>query len=137
VKVDIDFSELSKLAQELITQTPKQAKAAARKVTTAQGRLVKSRARSAAPKDRPWLAGAIRSKAWNNPDSVATSVYAEATDPEGRPVAFVVEYGTSKMPPQPFMEPAIAPAHESYPAAVLAAIDPFEAPGGDGGGGDE
>lgn len=136
MNVDVDFSELSTLAQELITEAPKQAKAAARKVTTAQGRQVKSRAVAAAPKDRPWLAGAIHQKAWNNPDSVATSVYAEGTDPEGRPVAFVVEYGTSKMPPQPFMDPAIAPAHESYPTAILAAIDPFAAPG-DSGGGDE
>lgn len=136
MKVDIDMSELSDLAQTLLNDTPKQALAAARKVTNAEGRQVKSRMQAAAPRDRGWLASHIRQKAWTNPDSVASSIYAESLDPEGRPVAFVQEYGTSVMPPQPFAEPAIAPAHESYPTAVLGAIDPFAAPGSDGGGGD-
>lgn len=135
--IDVDVSELSQLAQTLLNESPKQAMAAARKVTTAQGRQVKSRAVAGAPRDRPWLASAIRQKTWTNPDGVAVSIFAEATDPEGRPVAFVVEYGTSRTPPQPFMGPAIDPAHNSYPPAVLAAIDPFAAPGSDGGGGDE
>lgn len=133
MNVTVDMSELSELAQILINEAPMQAIGAARKVTTAEARKVKARAQAAAPRDRPWLAGAIRQKTWTNPESVAASVFVEGADPEGRAVAFYVEYGTSKAAPQPFMGPAIASSHESYPPAVLAKIDPFGSPGGGGG----
>lgn len=127
MKLNIDVSELRELSRTLIKDAPDQAIAAGRAATIEEARLIKSRARSAAPKDRPWLSGAIHQKSWKNPNSVATNVFVEAEDPEGRRVAFYVEYGTSKAAPQPFMGPAIAPSQTSYPAAVLAKIDFFGA----------
>lgn len=137
MRIEVDMSELSALGRQLIEEAPRQARNAARKVTTAEGRQVKSRAQAAAPRDRGWLAqSGIRSKAWNNPGDVATSIFT-VSDPEGRAVGFYQEYGTSRHPPQAFMEAGIGPAHGTYPPAVLAAIDPFAKPGPTGGGGDE
>jgi len=134
VKVEVDMSELSALGRQLIEEAPRQARNAARKVTTVEGRGVKSRMRAAAPRDTGWLAGqGIRSKAWNNPDNVATSIFT-TPNPDGRDEGFYQEYGTSRHPPQAFAEAGIGPAHGSYPPAVLAAIDPFEKPGTDQGG---
>lgn len=138
MRVEVDMSELSDLARILMNEAPKQAVSAARRVTQAEGRGVKSRAQANAPKGRPWLSSqGIRMKSFNNPDSVATNVFT-VPDPEGRDVGFYQEYGTSRNPPVGFMQAAIAPAEQSYPPAVLAAIDPFAKAGGDdGGGGDE
>jgi hypothetical protein len=137
VKVEVDMSELSDLAQTLLNETPKQAMSAAKKVTIAETRAMKSRAQAGAPRDRPWLAQqGIRMKTFTNPNGVAGNVYT-TPDPEGRPVGFFVEYGTSVTPPQAFMEPALTPAESTYPTAVLAAVDPFGSDPGDGGGGDE
>lgn len=137
MKVEIDMSELSDLAQTLLTDTPKQAMRAVKKVTVVETRAMKSRAQAAAPRDRPWLAQqGIRMKTFNNPDGVAGNVYT-VPDPKGRSVGFYVEYGTSRTPPQPFMQPAVTPAEGTYPAAILAAVDPFAGDSGDSGGGDE
>ena len=137
MKVEIDMSELSALAQTLINETPEQARQAARKVTTTEGRGVKSRMQAAAPRDTGWLAtSGIRMKAWNNPDNVATSIFTTPNS-EGRDEGFYQEYGTSRHAPQAFAEAGIGPAHGSYPTAVLAAIDPFGKASGGGGGGDE
>jgi len=138
VKVDIDLSELTDLAQTLTRDVPQRAVAAGRRVTQAEARLVKARAQAAAPRGRPWLAtSGIRMKSFTNKGNIATNVFT-VPDPEGRDVGFYEEYGTSRNPPHAFMAAAIAPAEASYPAAVLAAVDPFGAgSGGDAGGGDE
>lgn len=125
MKFDADFSELADLGKILSEDATGQAAAATRQVTIAEARQVKSRARAAAPRDRPWLANAIRQKTWSSGINTRTHIYAEALDPEGRASPFYVEYGTSRTPPQPFMGPALQPALTSYPAALLEAIDPF------------
>lgn len=134
---EVDMTEVAQLAKDLF-DAPAKAVPVIRKVTQAEARKVKSRAQAAAPRDRPWLAQqGIKQKSFTNEDNIATNVFT-VPDPEGRDVGFYVEYGTSKMPPQPFMEPALAPAETSYPDAVLAAVDPFmPGPVGDVSGGDE
>jgi hypothetical protein len=132
VKITADFSELERLADDLATNAPRQALDAARKATIAEGALVQSRARDAAPRDRPWLAtSGIRRRSGSVADAVWSYIFT-VPDPEGRPVGFFVEYGTSVMPPQAFMEPAAAPAEQTFPVAVLAAIDPFRSSSGSG-----
>lgn len=122
---DIDMREVMKLADDLETIAPKQMLNAVRKTTRAELAQVKSRARAGAPKDRPWLSrGGLRRSMRTYSDAVVGTVYSPP-DPEGRPVAVFVVYGTSKMPPQDFITPAITPAEASYPTAVLAAIEPL------------
>lgn len=129
---DIDTSELSALARHLVAEAPRQAVRAAHAVTVAESMQVQSRAKAAAPRDRPWLSTqGIRRKSGMDGQGSWSIVYT-TSDPRGRAVAFYVEYGTSRMPPQPFMTPAIEPSHASYPAAISKAVDPF---GGGGGGG--
>jgi HK97 gp10 family phage protein len=128
MKIDIDMSELSDLAEELIKVAPERAHSAAHSVTKAESAATQTRAKTAAPRDRPWLATqGIRRKSGKDAQGAWSIVYT-IPDPRGRSVAFYVEYGTSRMPPQPFMTPAIEPAHTSYPAALSEAVDPF---GGD------
>jgi HK97 gp10 family phage protein len=115
-----------------MTTAPDQAVRAAHAVTVAESTQVQNRAKAAAPRDRPWLSTqGIRRKSGSDGKGSWSIVYT-VPDPRGRAVAFYVEYGTSRMPPQPFMTPAIEPAHATYPAALAQAVDPF---GGSGGGG--
>lgn len=125
MRAEIDLSELSDLGEHFKSLAPKQAKAAVRKALVAEGRRVKSKAQSLAPKDRPWLAQSIHMKTWTNPDGAAVNVFSELFDPEGRPVAVFVEHGTTDTPPQPFMGPAGSGAEASLPRAVADAIDPL------------
>ena len=137
MKIDIDTSELSAFARQLINDAPKQAEQAVRQATIAEGRAMKSRAIAGAPRDTGWLAATgVRMKTWKNRDGVAVNVFT-IPNSEGRNEGFYQEYGTSRHAPQPFLLPAVIPAESSYPAAVLAAVNPLEKPGGDGGGGDE
>lgn len=123
--MNIDLSELSALAVEFNTASPRRAADIAHAVTIAESAAVQSRARANAPRDRPWLATAgIRRRSGRDSGSSWAYVFTVA-DPEGRPSGFFVEYGTSKMPPQPFMQPAIDPSEIAYPAAIAARIDPF------------
>lgn len=128
---DIDMTEILNLADDLENVAPKQMKNAVRKVTRTETSQMLSRARAGAPKDRPWLSTAkgIRKSMRTYPDAIVGSVYSPP-DPEGRPVAVFVVYGTSKMPPQDFLTPAISPAESTYPAAVLAAIEPLASSAG-------
>lgn len=129
MKVVADFSELQALADTLGGDAPEQATAAVRKVAIAEGTAVQARAKAAAPRDRPWLASSgIRRRSGSSGDAAWSYVFT-AADPEGRPSGFFVEYGTSVMPPQPFMGPAAVASEQTFPAAVLAAIDPFRAAG--------
>jgi HK97 gp10 family phage protein len=124
MRVSIDMSELDDLA-DVLQKAPAQAESAVHAVTLAEGKAVHTRAKAGAPRDRPWLASrGIRRKSRKEGGGSTSNVFT-VPDPRGRPVGFFVEYGTSRMPPQAFMEPAIAPSQASYPAAVLAAIEPF------------
>lgn len=132
MNVDIDTSELTSLARDLMDAAPKQAAAAVHRVTLKEAVGVQSRAKAAAPRDRPWLSTqGIRRKSGKDGAGSWSIVYT-TPDPEGRRSAFYVEYGTSRMPPQPFMTPAVAPSHESYPAAIQAEVDPFGKDSGSG-----
>jgi HK97 gp10 family phage protein len=125
VNIDIDVTELLDLAGDLENIAPKQMRNAMRAVTKAETAQVLSRARAGAPKDRPWLAGpGLRKSMRTYGDAVVGSVYSPP-DPEGRPVAVFVVYGTSKMAPQDFITPAMSPSEATYPPAILAAIEPL------------
>lgn len=137
--IEIDVAEITQLEQDLRTKAVAQMKTAARRVTVTELKALQDRAKSLAPRDRPWLATqGIRRKTRSDASSVSGDVFT-VSDPEGRPVGFFVEFGTSKMPPQPFMLPAVAPAEQSYPEAISRAIDPLTTSGGGGGvdGGDD
>lgn len=137
--IEIDVSEIEQLETDLRTKAVAQMRSAARKVTATELKALQDRAKANAPRDRPWLATqGIRRKTRSDSQSVSGDVFT-VSDPEGRPVGFFVEFGTSKVPPQPFMLPAVAPAQQSYPDAISRAIDPLTTSGGGGdvGGGDD
>lgn len=122
---DIDMREILKLADDLENIAPRQMQNAVRKVTRNELAQVKKRARAAAPKDRPWLSrGGLRRSMRTYGDAIVGTVYSPP-DPEGRPVAVFVVYGTSKMPPNDFIGPAISPSESTYGPAILAAIEPL------------
>jgi len=124
MRIDLDIRELRRLADDL-GKAPKQAATDAYKVTVAESSTVHSRARAMAPRRRPWLSPqGIRRKSGRDAKGPWSIVYT-APDPRGRPVGFFQEYGTSKHPPQPFMTPAIEPAHQSYPDAIAKAVNPL------------
>lgn len=126
MKVDIDVSEILKAADDLETVAPKQIKNAMRTVVRAERNQVRSRAQAGAPKDRPWLStgAGLKVSMRTYGDAIVGTVYSPP-DPGGRPVAIFVVYGTSKMPPQDFITPAMSPAESTFPPALLAAIEPF------------
>lgn len=121
----LDTSEMSKLAQDLAKASePKQkeARAAVQKI----GRQVKSRAQAAAPRDRPWLATTgIHVKTWSTPQGVHVDIFT-GMDERGVNVGFLAEYGTSDMPPQPFLTPQTGWAAGEVEAALAKIVDPFE-----------
>ncbi len=134
MNIDIDVSEILELANDLANVAPKQMKNAVRRVVRAETAQVRSRAQAGAPKDRPWLStGGIQQSLRTYGDAIVGSVYSPP-DPEGRPVAVFVVYGTSKMAPQDFITPAMSPAEGTFPPAVLAAIEPLSGSAGQGGG---
>lgn len=121
--VKFDVSQIDALAKDLATKAPKQVVRAGRSVTVNEIKAVQDRAKANAPRDRPWLATqGIRRKTYVNKGNILGRAYT-VPDPEGRPVGWFVEYGTSKMAPQPFMLPALTPSEQSYPAKIAEAID--------------
>lgn len=137
--VDIDVTEILKLANDLENVAPRQMLKAARKVTVAEIKKVQDKAKAEAPRDRPWLATqGIKRRTSSYSDAIVGTVFT-VPDPRGRAVGFFVLYGTSSTPPQDFLTPAFIESERVYPDAVLAAIDPLAiaAGGGDSGGGSE
>lgn len=135
MKVEFDLRELYVLADDLQNVAPKQMRKAVTAVTVAETKAVQARAKAAAPRDRPWLSTrGIRRKLYKNADNISGTVYT-VPDPRGRPVGLFVEFGTSKMEPQPFLSVAIEPSQDAWPMACLYAINPLHP--GAGGGGDE
>lgn len=123
--IDIDVTEIMKLASDLENVAPKQMRNAVRSVLSPETSQLRDRMRAGAPRDRPWLSTSqgIKKSMRTYPDAIVGSVYSPP-DPRGRPVAVFVVYGTSKMPPQDFLSPAMAGA-EGFPGKVLAALEPF------------
>jgi len=137
VKIDIDASEIYKLAKDLDQAAPKQIRRAARKVVVSEIGKVLTHAKSDAPKDRPWLATqGLRRRTSSYPDAVLGTVYS-VPDKKGRPVGFFVLFGTASTAPQDFFAPALAAAERTFPAAALAAPEPLSGDGGGGGGGED
>jgi HK97 gp10 family phage protein len=123
MRVDVDMSELADLGKTL-GESAAQAMTAVHSATLAEGKQVHARAKAGAPRDRPWLVTGIRRKTRREANGSSVNVYT-IPDPRGRTVAFYVEYGTATTAPQPFMQPAVAPALETYPAAIAKVVDPF------------
>lgn len=124
MSLDIDFSEVQKVADRIGLE-PAQAVKHLRAAAVTVGRQATARAKQAAPKDRPWLAtSGIRQKTWSDRNGAHTDIFT-VPDPEGRPVGFFVEYGTSDTPPQPFLTPQVAWAEPELHAEVLRRIDPL------------
>lgn len=110
-EVTFDTSELSALAAEFVKAgvlAPK----VVDKIVGATAREVRDDMRSSAPRDSGELVGSIRVRAAGRG---AREVRAEARH------AVFVEYGTSVMPPQPFVGPAADRADRLLADRVLAA----------------
>lgn len=103
---DIDASEVHDFAKEL-HRVPAVHRVAVGSSVKQHTSAVAQRARTNAPKDRPWLStpdGVQESFGFIGGNAVG-SVWSGA-DPRGEYVGFRVEYGTSFMQPHPFMVPA-------------------------------
>lgn len=124
--ITLDVSELDKLAKDLSKLDEpkrKEATAAAQRV----GAQVASRAKAAAPRDRPWLATrGIHRKTWKPRDGVHVDVFT-GMDERGVNVGFYVEYGTSDTPPQPFLTPQTGWAAQELERELTEIVDPFKA----------
>lgn len=119
MRVDVDVSELRALAQSqrqaLVELTPQLERA-----LTTKARAVAARARTAAPKDRPWLGtteGVVVRK-----NSALRRTILSPLDPDGQSVGYRVEYGTSTRPPRPFLGPALVEQRDAFNAEMLAAL---------------
>lgn len=122
--MNIDLSEVDGLAEALL-KAPDQARTVAEEEVTEAGKRVQSNAKAAAPRDRPWLANNIRRRTWKQADGIHSDVFV-GPDPEGRPVAVVVEYGTTKMAPQPFLTPTADVEGEVMLQKILRRVGVFE-----------
>lgn len=103
---DVDASEVHDFAKELHL-VPEMHRVAVGRAVKHHTDAVAQRARTNAPKDRPWLStpdGIQESFGFIGGNAVG-SVWSGA-DPRGEFVGFRVEYGTSFMAPRPFMLPA-------------------------------
>jgi HK97 gp10 family phage protein len=92
VKIDVDFGELTKFAAALRTDAAVASGRVERAVAASTNRL-EAQATSAAPV----LTGELRSSISADQSGLARRVMATAR------AAFYQEYGTSVMPPQPFL----------------------------------
>lgn len=123
-EIRLDTSELDRLAKDLASlEEPKRKEAVA--VTQQIGAQVASRARAAAPRDRPWLAtSGIHRKTWRPRDGVHVDVFT-GEDERGVNVGFYAEYGTSDTAPQPFLTPQIGWAATELERELAQILDPF------------
>ena len=125
---DLDVSELVGLA-DLLDTAPEQAIRAAHGAGIAVGAKIHQAAKAAAPENTGWLRSkGIRRRSWRTKDACHTDVFT-VPDEQGHNVGFFVEYGTSKMPPRPFLSSQMVAGGPAYEAAVLDALDPLVKPG--------
>lgn len=100
---DVDASEVHDFAKEL-HRVPAMHRVAVGRSVQSHTETVAQRARTNAPRDRPWLStpdGIRDSFGFIGGNAVGTVWTGE--DPRGEYVGFRVEYGTSDTQPQPFM----------------------------------
>lgn len=71
---------------------------------TARANRIAAEARAAAPKDRPWLSTEQGIQV-TTPRPMERRIFS-GRDPDGQYSGYRVEFGTSKMPPRPFLIPA-------------------------------
>jgi HK97 gp10 family phage protein len=124
VSFDVDVSELTRLAKDL-ADAPDQKQREARAATQRIAQQVQSRARAAVPRDTGGTARGIRRRTWANRNDVHVDVYT-TRDERGYNVGFYLEYGTSKMPPRPFLAIQAAWAASALVEALAAVVDPFD-----------
>lgn len=123
--IEFDTSEVRKIAA-LLKAAPDEVADAVFDAGLQVAERVRDAARQKAPKDRPWLSRAgIQAKAWRDGHNSHADIFT-VPDPEGRPVGFFVEYGTSDTPPQPFLSPQMRWAAPAFRAAVTKALDPLD-----------
>lgn len=121
----VDVSELTQLARDL-AKAGDQKHLEARQATQKVGRQVKSRARATVARDTGGTATeGIRMKTWTQRDGSHTDVFT-TRDERGFNVGFLLEYGTSKMPPQPFLAVQVPWAAERLVDELRSVADPFE-----------
>lgn len=123
--ISVDTSDLDRLAKDLAKvgeQKRKEAIAATQRV----GAQVTQRARAAAPRDRPWLAtSGIHRKTWKPANGVHVDVFT-GTDERGVNVGFLVDSGTSEIPPNPFLSSQAGWAGSELEQQLSKILNPFE-----------
>lgn len=121
MRIEVDFSELEGVAR-LLDIAPKEATDVAHEVTKELANDMLRGAKADAPRDRPWLAlHGYRMKTWRDRRGTHTDVMG-VPDPEGRPVPFVVEYGTTDTPPNPVLGRQLERVGPLYGPALLARL---------------
>jgi HK97 gp10 family phage protein len=124
VNVEVDVSELETLAKELAKagdEKQREARAATQKIA----QQVKDRAKGSVPRDSGETAKAIRRKTWVNKNEIHVDVYTHRNQ-RGFNVGFYLEYGTSRMPPRPFLAIQREWAAAALTEALSRIVDPFE-----------
>jgi len=122
--VDIDLSDVADLAR-ILDEAPEQAGRVAHQAGITVGAVMQRGAKAAAPKDRPWLSTqGIRRRSWRTKAGSHTDVF---TIPDERDinVGFLVEYGTSDIPPNPFLSSQMTSGAPAFEAAIIAGLDPL------------
>lgn len=123
-KITIDLSDVEGIA-ELLRDAPKDALDAAHEAAKLVGRQVLTKAKAAAPRDRPWLAtSGIRLKTWRDANGSHADIFT-VPDDRNRPVGFFVEYGTTDTPPQPFLGPQMTWAPDEFASSIVDKLDPL------------
>lgn len=113
--VNVDTSDLDRLAVELAVLVPAAARARVRVAVQKTSEDIKRDAQLLAPVDTGNLRSSIHRLTIDNAWAITGRVRADAEYGE------LVEYGTSRMAPQPFMGPALDRHVESFTQAVAQA----------------
>ena len=127
--VDFDLRELDGMAV-LLLRSPAAAEDAAWEAGKAVGAEIKTRALAALVDadlvDRPWASRkGVAVRSWRHKGSSHVDVFS-TIDPEGRPVGFFLEYGTTTRPPVPFLSSQMAWAADAYHEAIIANLKPLD-----------
>ena len=125
--VDIDLSEVADLAR-ILEEAPEQAANVAHQAGIAVGAVMQAGAKAAAPRDSGDLASkGIRRRTWKSKEGSHTDVFTVPVESGGklRNVGFFVEYGTSVIPPNPFLSSQMVAGAPAFEAAIIAGLDPL------------
>ena len=125
--VDIDLSEVADLAR-ILEEAPEQAAKVAHEAGITVGTVMQAGAKAAAPRASGDLATkGIRRRTWKSKDGSHTDVFTVPVESGGklRNVGFFVEYGTSVIPPNPFLSSQMVAGAPAFEAAIIAGLDPL------------